>query len=238
MANTNLTAAVAADGLPLELLQPLDATHPLSTPASTGGPEQRLQISPDPGVGAELDLRPTRLLISKDGQIRSIWPVHLGGWQALGWQLLPAAVAEPLLAEQELAPGSPAQENNLPLPVDVVAGPAVADPVATNPSSTGEALLADELPNFQGMTKAEIVAFCSATYGVSLDGSMTKAELVAAAIALVQNPPEPQQDEADAESPLHPPGEGSALESDEVATDALVDGDLVDDGLDLPDDLL
>lgn len=238
MANTNLTTAVAADVLPLELLQPLDATHPLSTPASTGGPEQRLQISPDPGVGAELDLRPTRLLISKDGQIRSIWPVHLGGWQALGWQLLPAAVAEPLLTEQELAPAAPAQENNLPLPVDGVAGPAVADPVATNPSSTGEALLADELPNFQGMTKAEIVAFCSATYGVSLDGSMTKAELVAAAIALVQNPPEPQQDQADAESPLHPPAEGSALEPDEVATDALLDGDLVDDGLDLPDDLL
>jgi hypothetical protein len=85
--NSSSTAGAAAPVLPLQLLQPLDATHPLSTPASTGGPEQRLTVTPDPGVGMELDLRPTRLLISKDGQSRSIWPVHLAGWQALGWQL-------------------------------------------------------------------------------------------------------------------------------------------------------
>jgi hypothetical protein len=59
---TTAGAAAAAPVLPLQLLQPLDATHPLSTPASTGGPEQRLIVTPDPGVGMELDLRPTRLL--------------------------------------------------------------------------------------------------------------------------------------------------------------------------------
>ena len=80
-------AAAGAPVLPLQLLQPLDATHPFSTPTSSGGPHQRLTVSPDPGVGAEQDLRPTRLLIRKDGQIRSIWPVHLAGWQQLGWQL-------------------------------------------------------------------------------------------------------------------------------------------------------
>jgi len=48
----------------------------------------------------------------------------------------------------------------------------------------GEALLAEQAPDFQAMTKAEIVAFCSATYGVSLDGGMTKAELVEQATAL------------------------------------------------------
>ena len=37
----------------------------------------------------------SQLLIVKDGEIRSIWPVHLAGWLALGWQLhtLPAEAA-------------------------------------------------------------------------------------------------------------------------------------------------
>jgi hypothetical protein len=56
-------------------------------------------------------------------------------------------------------------------------------PLAPDPEA-GEALLAEEAPDFQAMTKAEIVAFCSATYGVSLDGGMTKAELVEQATAL------------------------------------------------------
>jgi hypothetical protein len=42
------------------------------------------------------------------------------------------------------------------------------------------------VPNFQAMTKAEITAFCASTFGVSPDGSMTKAELVASATALLQ----------------------------------------------------
>jgi hypothetical protein len=50
--------------------------------------------------------------------------------------------------------------------------------------TAGEALLAAEAPDFAAMTKAEIVAVCSASYGVSLDGGMTKAELVEQATAL------------------------------------------------------
>jgi hypothetical protein len=181
---TTAGAAAAAPVLPLQLLQPLDATHPLSTPASTGGPEQRLIVTPDPGVGMELDLRPTRLLISKDGQTRSIWPVHLAGWQALGWQLHvpletvdgkqdPAAIAPPQAAEP---PPDQAEPSTTP-------APSMADPP---PAAAGEALLAGEEPNFQAMTKAEITAFCGQTFGVSLDGSMTKAELVATATGLLQ----------------------------------------------------
>jgi hypothetical protein len=196
--NSTSTAGIPAAGalapapvLPLQLLQPLDATHPLSTPASTGGPEQRLIVTPDPGVGMELDLRPTRLLISKDGQSRSIWPVHLAGWQALGWQLhapqemaemaeaaevmeAPAAIALPQAAEPP--PLDQAETSTTP-------APSMADPP---PVAAGEALLAGEEPNFQAMTKAEITAFCGQTFGVSLDGSMTKAELVATATGLLQ----------------------------------------------------
>jgi hypothetical protein len=181
-------ASAPAPVLPLQLLQPLDATHPLSTPASTGGPEQRLTVTPDPGVGMELDLRPTRLLISKDGQSRSIWPVHLAGWQALGWQLhAPQEMAEVAEAMEEPAAIAPPQPATPPPPDQAenstTLAPSMADPT---PAAAGEALLADEEPNFQAMTKAEITAFCAQTFGVSLDGSMTKAELVATATGLLQ----------------------------------------------------
>jgi hypothetical protein len=171
--------------LPLQLLQPLDATHPLSTPASTGGPEQRLTVTPDPGVGMELDLRPTRLLISKDGQSRSIWPVHLAGWQALGWQLhVPEEMAEVMEEPAAIALPTPATP---PLPDQAETSTTPAPPMADlAPAAAGEALLAGEEPNFQAMTKAEITAFCASTYGVSLDGAMTKAELVATATGLHQ----------------------------------------------------
>ena len=73
--------------MPLQLLQPLDSNNPASTPVRLSGPEQRLILTPDPGVGDESLLPTSQLLIVKDGESRSIWPVHLAGWQALGWQL-------------------------------------------------------------------------------------------------------------------------------------------------------
>jgi hypothetical protein len=160
-------AGTGAPVLPLQLLQPLDASHPLSSPASLGGPEQRLIVSPDPGVGVELDLRPTRLLISREGQTRSIWPVHLAGWQALGWELLTPAEATEVMQDPAPAAIEPA-------------------PAAECLPTPGEALLAGEEPNFQAMTKAEITAFCAQTFGVNVDGAMTKAELVATATGLHQ----------------------------------------------------
>jgi hypothetical protein len=48
----------------------------------------------------------------------------------------------------------------------------------------GEALLAAEPPNFQAMTKAQIVEYCSAVHGVDLDGSQTKAKRIEQANAL------------------------------------------------------
>jgi hypothetical protein len=55
---------------------------------------------------------------------------------------------------------------------------------AATTTSDGEALLATEATDFQSMTKAQIVEFCSTVYGVELDGSQTKAELVEQATAL------------------------------------------------------
>ena len=232
-------ASAPAPVLPLQLLQPLDATHPLSTPASTGGPEQRLTVTPDPGVGMELDLRPTRLLISKDGQSRSIWPVHLAGWQALGWQLhAPQEMAEVMEEPAAIAPPPPATP---PLPDQAETSTTPAPPMADlAPAAAGEALLAGEEPNFQAMTKAEITAFCAQTFGVSLDGSMTKAELVATATGLLQ---EATGQGAEADATTAEPaaaeqaaGEGPAAEAPELEL-AL---DLGPAGADpeFPDDLL
>jgi len=232
-------ASAPAPVLPLQLLQPLDATHPLSTPASTGGPEQRLTVIPDPGVGMELDLRPTRLLISKDGQSRSIWPVHLAGWQALGWQLhVPEEMAEVMEEPAAIAPPPPAT----PLQPDqaepsTIPAPPMAD---QSPAAAGEALLAGEEPNFQAMTKAEITAFCAQTFGVSLDGSMTKAELVATATGLLQ---EATGQGAEAAATTAEPaaakpgaGEGPAAEAPDLGLE--LDLGLAGADPEFPDDLL
>ena len=86
--------------MPWQLLQPFDGANPASTPVHLSGPEQRLIVTLDPGVGDEALLPPSQLLIGKDGESRSIRPVHLAGWQALGWLLhtqtpVPAPEPEP-----------------------------------------------------------------------------------------------------------------------------------------------
>ena len=190
--------------MPLQLLQPLDSNNPASAPVPLGGPEQRLIVTPDPGVGDESLLPPSQLLIVKDGESRSIWPVHLAGWQALGWQLHtqpPTPEPEPEQPELEpepepepapqpgpepdaepaaLAERSTAELSELPSPELVEPESATGAPA----TSDGEALLASEPPDFQAMTKAQIVDYCSAVHGVELDASQTKAELIEQATAL------------------------------------------------------
>ena len=190
--------------MPLQLLQPLDGANPASTPVPLGGPEQRLTVTPDPGAGDESLLPPSQLLIVKDGESRSIWPVHLAGWQALGWQLhtQPAEAApepepEPLSElepEPQLAPElEPELVDALDLELEQPAAtepasapdePTPTDEPLETTTSDGEALLASEPTDFQAMTKAQIVEFCSTVYGVELDASQTKAELVEQATAL------------------------------------------------------
>ena len=193
-----LNVAAGAEALPLELLQPLDSSNPASTPVRLSGPEQRLTVTPDPGVGDASLLPPSQLLIGRDGTTRSIWPVHLAGWQALGWQLLSSTsggdepvpvdtgdnAPEPELVDAlDLEPEQP--EASEPAPATEESMP-TGEPLesAATTTSDGEALLATETTDFQAMTKAQIVEFCSTTYGVELDGSQTKAELLEQATAL------------------------------------------------------
>ncbi|MCP9825465.1 hypothetical protein [Synechococcus sp. EJ6-Ellesmere] len=204
-----LNVATGAEVLPLELLHPLDGSNPASTPVRLSGPEQRLTVTPDPGVGDAALLPPSQLLISKDGESRSIWPVHLAGWQALGWQLQPDAAApqpepeqpepeepEPEQQEPELAPApasEPEAERALepesagitePEPPTETATGGATGGATGDDAGSGEARLAVEPPDFPAMTKAQIVEFCSTVYGVELDGSQTKTELVEQATAL------------------------------------------------------
>ncbi|QPN69972.1 hypothetical protein [Synechococcus sp. CBW1108] len=133
--------------------------------------------------------------ISAGAEHRYIWPVHLGGWQSLGWQLQPAAglpAPEPKLPELELEP-----ELDPELPLDPEPDPELemaelgrqTSPagVESDPSSEPDLAEPEPLPastDFQSMTKAQIIEHCSSVYGVELDGSQTKAELVEQATAL------------------------------------------------------
>ena len=183
--------------MPLQLLQPLDGNNPASRPVRLSGPEQRLTVTPDPGVGDESLLPPSQLLISKDGESRSIWPVHLAGWQDLGWQLhtQPAEAAPEPEPEPEPEP-APELVDALDLEPEQpeATEPASAldettptgEPLESTETATsdGEALLASEPSDFHAMTKAQIVDYCSAVHGVELDASQTKAELIEQATAL------------------------------------------------------
>lgn len=152
--------------LPLQLLQPLDANQQRSEPTPLGG-EQRLVVTPDPGVmpadGDERGWRSSRLRIHRNGQVRSIWAVHLPGWQQLGWQLL-------------ATPAAPGDGASTAPEVRTAAGPSASEPLPTTEPAG--------VPNFQAMTKAQIINHCLSHYGVSLDGDRTKADLVATANAL------------------------------------------------------
>ena len=146
--------------------------------------------------------------ISAGAEHRFIWPVHLGGWQSLGWQLQEAAAVTPIGAiTEELLPGvapiaplAPEGEEVAQrlLAVEPEAVPEAEWELEPQPEPEPEAEPAAEpepeaatapmpAPDFQAMTKAQIVEHCSSVYGVELDGSQTKAELVEQATALAQS---------------------------------------------------
>jgi hypothetical protein len=134
--------------------------------------------------------------ISAGAEHRFIWPVHLGGWQSLGWQLQeagvvptdlialePEEVAQPLLAVE---PAAVPEADWEPEP-ETAAEPAAEPKPDAAPAPAAA-------PDFQAMTKAQILEHCSSVYGVELDGSQTKAELVEQATALAQQPEQPLPD--------------------------------------------
>jgi hypothetical protein len=137
---------------------------------------------------------------------RFIWPVHLGGWQSLGWQLQSTGIEqmpEPRLPEL-LTEAEPEQD----LPAagsELQSAPPGADLQSAPLGAT-----------FQAMTKAQIIEYCSTVYGVELDGSQTKTELIQQAAAL-----------EDQGGSATEPQEGQEAMSCEPLPDALVDDPLI-----------
>lgn len=199
------------EALPLDLLPPLDRNSQIARPNPPGGGQLPVLLGDEAtgtASGAQVDLLPSRLLIGKDGQTRSIWPVHRAGWRALGWEVLspaPADAPEPSPPEpgepDEPGPEMEEVESGPQDPEQPTAGGLVEVTLALEPAAPQEpeheesapenseltevdAEPAMEAPDFAAMTKAEIVAFCSDAYGISLDVGMTKAELVEEAAAM------------------------------------------------------
>ena len=133
--------------------------------------------------------------ISAGAEHRYIWPVHLGGWQSLGWQLQEAA------ADLPIAPLAPEPEE-VAQPLLAVEPEAVPEaewepepePAAMPEPEAQPELVPVRASDFQAMTKAQILEHCSSVYGVELDGSQTKTELVEQATALAQLPEQPLPD--------------------------------------------
>ena len=155
---------------------------------------------------------------------RFIWPVHLGGWQSLGWQMqstgieqMPEPRLPELLTEAEPEPTLPAAGSELqstPPGADLQSAPLGTDlqsaPLGTDLQS------APLGATFQAMTKAQIIEYCSTVYGVELDGSQTKTELIQQAAAL-----------EDQGGSATEPQEGQEAMSCEALPDALVDDPLI-----------
>lgn len=131
--------------------------------------------------------------IALGSRYRFIWPVHLGGWQSLGWQLQPASEPQQPLPQPPVPQPQPSQ-TPLQKPPELLLPVAMTDPEpAPAPAQEPEPWpLPDAAPepagatDFQAMTKAQIVEHCSTLYGAELDGSQTKAELIEQASALEQ----------------------------------------------------
>ncbi len=240
-----MAMANSPEVLPLQLLQPLDANQQRSEPSPVGG-EHRPVVTPDPGVtpadGDERGWRSSRLRIHRNGQVRSIWAVHLPGWQRLGWLLVqpPAAAAAGDERSGLVLPGSDAdlasEQESAAEAVDGLLTEATAEPWAPaeppDPDPLATAATAG-VPNFQAMTKAQIINHCLSHYGVSLDGDRTKADLVAAANALAAG-----EAPAAAEEPVGDNGDAGAADPAEPELPPSQTGTEPGDDLELPDDLL
>lgn len=116
------------------------------------------------------------LRISKDGEAdRLIYPVHADGWRQLGWTVHPPAME--LEDEEPEALGV----DGSPLPVGIEPDPEGEGGGETDGEGEGEGEGGEpgaEPLDLDGMTKAQIVAAVQERYGVNLDTSATRAELI------------------------------------------------------------
>ena len=131
------------------------------------------------------------LRISKTGEEELfIWPVHRREWLKLGWRVVGAADGGPTplvhapLVSGPLVSGPLVPKVDQPAELSAQVTGQVALPEATAVVLPEVVTPAVVLPDFEVMTKAQIIDFCGVNYGVQLDGSATKAVLVEQALVL------------------------------------------------------
>jgi hypothetical protein len=157
------------------------------------------------------------LLISKEGeQERIIYPVHADGWRRLGWTIHTPA---PVLEEDEEPPLLAADGVEV-LPDGLM--PHIAGEDAGDIENTGNG----QVPplDVERMTKPQIIAAVRERFGVDLDLSQTRAELLATVEQLMAEEPEAGTPEPDPQSAIGTigPGEGDVEGEAEAAGEELV----------------
>lgn len=156
------------------------------------------------------------LLISKDGeQERIIYPVHADGWRRLGWTIHPPKPELELEddEDEDEEPAALEAEGDEILPDGLLAdrdGEHAVDIESTVNSKEGQRAPLD----VERMTKPQIVAAVRERFGVELDISQTRAELLASVEQLMAAEPEAGSPEPGAHA--EPLGDGHIDGQDEV----------------------
>lgn len=127
------------------------------------------------------------LLISKEGeQDRIIYPVHADGWRRLGWRIHPPQPEQELEDDEHVEDGDPAAleaEGDEHLPAGLLLETGGQDHQERQDKGASETT--SEPLELERLTKPQIVAAVRERFGVLLDGSQTRAELLAAAEELL-----------------------------------------------------
>ncbi|WP_216923259.1 hypothetical protein [Synechococcus sp. CCAP 1479/9] len=127
------------------------------------------------------------LLISKEGeQDRIIYPVHADGWRRLGWTIHPPQPELELEDDGDEEDGEPAAleaESDELLPAGLLLETGGQDHQERQDKGASETT--SEPLELERLTKPQIVAAVRERFGVLLDGSQTRAELLAAAEELM-----------------------------------------------------
>jgi hypothetical protein len=148
------------------------------------------------------------LLISKEGeQDRIIYPVHADGWRRLGWTIHPPQPELELEDEEDGESAALEAEGNEHIPAGLLLDTGGQDHQLHKTSET-----TSEPLELERLTKPQIVAAVRERFGVLLDGSQTRAELLAAAEELLAT------EAHDGES--HAGATGQGEDSGEVATES------------------
>jgi hypothetical protein len=127
------------------------------------------------------------LLISKQGeQDRIIYPVHADGWRRLGWTIHPPQPEQDLEddeGEEDREPAALEAESDELLPAGLLLE--TGGQHHQERQDKGASETSSEPLELERLTKPQIVAAVRERFGVLLDGSQTRAELLAAAEELL-----------------------------------------------------